>query len=424
LNQKIELFQIAFLKQRKYINSNDRLAEMERNMIDRNKYINKELNLLNFIEKKMQDYEALFKLSKENELSDVSTKYSDKDKHENILPSLCSFVDENQGQKVSKKDSKPSFRSTYAYMNQCSDYHGLEMEHKIREMKEQELAEKRYQLETVKYLLDYGEKKGKQITKYNNMLEKKLMMKNSSIDDYERKKLLTKTTTAIIRIYRDDKDNEIKHESIIMPSKYGNLKNVGSVNANLQNNDEKDENIFDIKCQQEFYDMQENSCFAHLRDDIDHSEISNINNRDNIFRTRHIYGSILDSKMEEPSKSEDSNTLSLYDDKNIKLTINKLFSIPEESDKKMRFSKSIEIRKNRFVKNKSVNDLLEQRTIYSKYIKNKDNYKMKSSIEKEEFSKIQLSKINNGYLPPIESKETINRFYLPIPGMCLKETSK
>ena len=382
---------------------------MERNMIDRDKYINKELNLLNFIEKKMQDYETLFKLSKEKELSDVSTKYSDK--HENFIPSLCSFVDQNRGQKVSKKDSKPSFRSTYAYMDPSSEYHGLEMEHKIRELKEQELAEKRYQLETVKYLLDYGEKKGKQITKFNNTLEKKLMIKNSSINDYESKK---------VKI-QDDKDNEIKQEAIIMSSKYGNLKNVGSINANLHN---KDENIFDIKCQQEFYDMQDNSCFAHLRDDIDHSEISNINNRDKIFRTRHIYGSILDSKMEEPTKSEDSNTLSLYDDKNINLTINKLFTIQEEKDKKMRFSKSIEIRKNRFVKNKSVNDLLEQRTIYSKYIKNKDNYKMKSSIEKEEFSKIQLSQINNLFLPPIESKETLNRFYLPIPGMCLKETSK
>ncbi len=159
------------------------LKELERNSIDREKYINKELDIMNFIEKKLKDYEELIISSSESDTR--STKYSDI----NEVPRLLDFIDEKTDKKM-KYDEKRSFKSTYAYLNPSVDYHQLDFERRIRKQKEEEVAESRYQCETLKYMLQYGEKKGQQNSKLNEKFEKKAYIKNFDIDKHHPKKLI------------------------------------------------------------------------------------------------------------------------------------------------------------------------------------------------------------------------------------------
>ncbi len=67
-------------------------------------------------------------------------------------------------------------------------------------------------------------------------------------------------------------------------------------------------------------------------------------------------------------------------------------------------------------------NLLEQKNIYSKYLEAKDNYKIKKILEKEDSNFVPKTKLDNMLFPPIENKETFNRYYLPQgSGMGLKE---
>ena len=215
-------------------------------MIDRDKYINKEFNLINFIEKKLQDYESLIKSSKDMS-EHGSTKYSDTKSVRSVhdVPNLSNFMDEDHDKfkkedNPSTYDAKRSFKSTYAYMNPKVDYSNLELENKIREQKELDLAEKRYQFETMKYLLAYGENKAKATSLSIERLEKKLMIPNLNPDEHEAKKIRNE------RIEREEnekrmKEKEIKKSGLIIDRK--RQSNISDSSAEEIKKHAKDRNI-------------------------------------------------------------------------------------------------------------------------------------------------------------------------------------
>jgi len=221
-------------------------------------------------------------------------------------------------------------------------------------------------------------------------------------------------------VHDTDNQNQVNNETAneINKANYSNVKNISTIAADYN----KDVNTkFDIVNEKSEFYRQDN---VYYKVDEAPSDYISITKRDKVFNARQLYSDHLGLKKNETLNENPSlinedknyykhNVLSLYDNKNISRLNNKLFSIQEQ--KTLNRNKSVEIKKNIFLKKSNVTgvtDLLEQRKTYSRFLKTKENYKIINGLERENM-KIQASKLENLYLPNIEAKDSYNRYYLP-----------